>query len=52
MGTENEPFVLSLPFDRLRANGLRPIVVSLSNHKLRVNGKKYVFSIMESLGNI
>jgi hypothetical protein len=30
--------VLSLPFDRLRGNGLRPIMVSLSNHKLRVNG--------------
>ena len=33
-----KPFVLSLPFDRLRANGSGPIMVSLSNHRLRVNG--------------
>jgi hypothetical protein len=49
MDTENKPFVLSLPFDRLRANGPGPIMVSLSNHKLRVNGEKYVFTIMDSL---
>jgi hypothetical protein len=30
--------MLCLPFDRLRANGSGPIMVSLSNHKLRVNG--------------
>ena len=29
---------LRLPFDRLRANGMFTIVVSLSNHKLRMNG--------------
>jgi len=57
MDTENKPFVLSLskhewhshaPSLR-RAQGDRTNVVSLSNYKLRVNGKKYVFSIMDSL---
>jgi len=35
---KTEPFMLCLPFDRLRANGSGPIMVGLSNHKLRVNG--------------
>jgi hypothetical protein len=51
MDIKNKLCVLSLPFDRLRANGLGPVMVSLSNHKLRANGKKYFFSIMDSLVN-
>jgi hypothetical protein len=41
MDTKNKPFVLSLSKHERRSNA--PF------DKLRVNGKKYVFSIMDSL---